>query len=101
MHLRTGLVLARGGGLLKRLVPIVKLGVGGRLGDGRQYMPWISLTDEIGAIRFLLEHEVDGPVNLTAPSPVTNAELTKRLGARAAPPDAAVRAGFRRPRRAR
>jgi uncharacterized protein (TIGR01777 family) len=80
-NLRTGLVLSRGGGLLKRLVPIVKLGVGGRLGDGRQYMPWISLTDEIGAIRFLLEHDVSGPVNLTAPAPVTNAEFTKRLGA--------------------
>ncbi len=81
VHLRTGLVLARGGGLLGRLVPIVKLGIGGRLGNGRQYMPWISLTDEIAAIRFLLEHDVDGPVNLSAPRPVTNAELTKTLGA--------------------
>ncbi len=85
VHLRTGLVLARGGGLLGRLVPIVKLGVGARLGDGRQYMPWISLTDEIAAIRFLLEHTGDetvaGPVNLTAPDPVTNAALTKTLGA--------------------
>jgi uncharacterized protein (TIGR01777 family) len=81
VHLRTGLVLARGGGLLGRLVPIVKLGIGGRLGDGRQYMPWISLTDEIAAIRFVLEHDVAGPVNLAARDPVTNAELTKTLGA--------------------
>ena len=79
-HLRTGLVLAKDGGLLKRLVPIVKAGVGGKLGDGRQFMPWISLTDEIAAIRFLLEHDVAGPVNLTAPTPVRNAEFTQTLG---------------------
>ena len=79
-HLRSGLVLARAGGLLKRLAPIVKLGVGGRLGDGRQYMSWISIRDEIEAIKFLLGHDVAGPVNLTAPTPVTNAEFTKTLG---------------------
>lgn len=79
-HLRTGLVLAKGGGLLKRLVPIVKAGIGGRLGDGKQFMPWISLTDEVAAIRFLLEHDLPGPVNLVGPAPVRNAEFTKTLG---------------------
>jgi uncharacterized protein (TIGR01777 family) len=79
-HLRTGLVLSRSGGLLGRLAPIVKLGVGGRLGSGRQYMPWISLADEIGAIRYVLEHDISGPVNLTGPEPVTNAEFTAALG---------------------
>jgi hypothetical protein len=79
-HLRTGLVLARGGGLLGRLVPIVKAGVGGRLGNGRQFMPWISLADHVAAMRFLLEHDVAGPVNLVGPAPVRNAEFTKTLG---------------------
>lgn len=78
--LRTGLVLAGNGGLLHRLRPIVKAGIGGKLGNGKQYMPWISLTDEVAAIRFLLEHHVAGPVNLTAPEPVTNAEFTRTLG---------------------
>jgi uncharacterized protein len=78
-HLRTGLVLARGG-LLARMTPLFRLGVGGRLGGGRQYWPWISLADEIGAIRFLMERtDLDGPVNLTAPTPVTNREFTEVL----------------------
>lgn len=77
--LRTGIVLARRGGFLKRLVPIVRMGVAGRLGNGRQYLPWITLADEISAIRFLLEHEIRGPVNLTGPSPVTNAEMISTL----------------------
>ncbi|MFN2517457.1 MAG: TIGR01777 family oxidoreductase [Jatrophihabitantaceae bacterium] len=74
-HLRTGLVLSGDGGLLKRLKPIMALGVGGRLGSGRQFMPWISLADEVAAIRFVLEREVSGPVNLTGPVPVRNADL--------------------------
>lgn len=79
VHLRTGLVLAHGG-LLGPLVPLFRLGLGARLGDGRQFMPWISLTDEIAAIRFLVEHEtLAGPVNLCAPEPVTNAEFTRAL----------------------
>jgi uncharacterized protein (TIGR01777 family) len=78
--LRTGLVLGRGG-LLGRLLPLFRLGVGGRLGSGRQYMPWISLRDEVDAIRFLLTSPVSGPVNLTAPDPVTNAEFTAALAA--------------------
>jgi uncharacterized protein (TIGR01777 family) len=79
--LRSGIVLSRGGGALgKQLLPF-KLGIGGRLGRGTQYQSWISLADEIGAIRHVLDDEsVRGPVNLTAPQPVTNAEFTKALG---------------------
>jgi uncharacterized protein (TIGR01777 family) len=78
VRLRTGLVLGRGG-LLKRMAPLFRLGVGGRLGSGEQYWPWISLTDEVDAIRFLLTAPVSGPVNLTGPAPVTNAEFTRAL----------------------
>jgi uncharacterized protein (TIGR01777 family) len=80
VHLRTGLVLTPEAGLLAKLAPLVKLGVGGKLGSGRQYWPWISLTDQVGAIRFLLTAgQVSGPVNLTGPAPVTNAEFTAIL----------------------
>lgn len=78
--LRTGLVLAPSGGLLAKLKPLYQLGLGGRLGDGQQYYPWISLDDEVGGIVFVLEHpEVSGPVNLTGPDPVTNAEFNRAL----------------------
>ena len=80
VNLRSGLVLSRRGGLLARVLPLFRLGLGGRLGSGRQYWPWISLADEVGAIRFLLTEDVHGPVNLTGPEPVTNAEFTRRLG---------------------
>jgi uncharacterized protein (TIGR01777 family) len=76
--LRTGLVLGPGG-LLGRQAPLFRLGLGGPLGSGRQYWPWIALADEIAAIRFLLTRPVSGPVNLTAPAPVTNAEFTRAL----------------------
>jgi uncharacterized protein (TIGR01777 family) len=79
-HIRTGPVLARGGGALGRMLPLFRFGLGGRLGSGRQYWSWIALDDEVGAIRWLLEHEVAGPVNLCAPEPATNAELTRALG---------------------
>jgi hypothetical protein len=79
--LRTGIVLAREGGVLGKLLPLFRLALGGRLGKGTQWMSWISIDDEVGAIRFLLEHDVSGPVNLTAPEPVTNAEFTKVFGA--------------------
>jgi uncharacterized protein (TIGR01777 family) len=78
--LRTGLVLGPGG-LLARLLPLFRLGVGGKLGSGRQYMSWISLRDEVDAIRFLLTAPVSGPVNLTGPEPVTNAAFTEALAA--------------------
>lgn len=79
--LRTGLVLSASGGLLARLVPLFKLGIGGKLGSGQQYQSWISLADEVSAIRHLLGAEqVAGPVNLTGPEPVRNAEFSAELG---------------------
>jgi hypothetical protein len=80
VHLRTGLVLDHGAMLMQVMGTLFRLGLGGRLGDGQQYWPWISLTDEIGAIRHLLTADVSGPVNLTGPEPVTNAEFTAELG---------------------
>jgi hypothetical protein len=80
-HLRTGLVQSEKGGVLGKTLPLYKLGIGGRLGTGKQWWSWISIADEVGAIRFLIEAEVAGPVNLTAPEPVTNLEYTRTLGA--------------------
>lgn len=80
VHLRTGLVLDRAAMLMQVMGIVFRLGLGGRLGDGRQYWPWISLADEVGAIRHLLTADVAGPVNLTGPDPVTNAEFTAELG---------------------
>lgn len=77
---RTGLVLGPKGGLLGRLVPLFSAGVGGRLGSGKQWMSWISLADEVSAIRFLLDHDVAGPVNATGPKPVRNDEFTQVIG---------------------
>lgn len=77
---RTGLVLSPAGGLLGIMRPVFKLGLGGRLGSGEQFWPWVSLDDELGAITFALEHDsVVGPLNATGPSPVTCAEFTRRL----------------------
>jgi len=80
-RLRSGVVLTdKGGALDKQLLPF-KMGLGGRVGSGEQYLSWISLDDEIGAIRHVLATEsIRGPVNLTAPAPVTNAEFTRALG---------------------
>ena len=79
--LRTGIVLSPKGGALKKQLPIFKVGAGGRLGSGRQWQSWISLDDEVGAIRHALEDDsVEGPANGTAPNPVTNADFTKSLG---------------------
>lgn len=78
---RTGLVLSPAGGLFGRSRPLFSLGLGARLGNGRWYMPWISLEDHIRALEFALaEPAVSGPVNLTGPAPVTNAEFTAALG---------------------
>ncbi|MCP3016820.1 TIGR01777 family oxidoreductase [Nocardiopsis dassonvillei] len=80
-HMRTSVVLDRSGGMLGTLLPLYRAGLGGRLGSGRQYMSWIAMRDQIGAVRFLLEHpEITGPVNMCAPEPVTNAEFTRALG---------------------
>lgn len=78
--IRTALVLDRDGGALPRMVSIAKLGALGKLGSGRQWMSWIALDDHVRAVRFLLDHPVSGPVNLSSPGPVTNAEFTKALG---------------------
>jgi uncharacterized protein (TIGR01777 family) len=78
--IRTGIVLSAHGGALKRTLPLFKAFVGGRLGSGRQWWSWISIDDEVASIRWLLDHDIAGPVNLTAPEPVTNAEFTKTLG---------------------
>lgn len=80
-HLRTGLVVGRDAMLMRILGLVFRAGLGGRLGSGRQYWPWISLDDEVGAIRFLLTADVSGPVNLTGPRPVPNAEFVRRLAA--------------------
>lgn len=81
VNIRSGIVLSAAGGALGRQLPFFKLGVGGRLGSGRQYTSWISVDDEVGAIVHALETDaLDGPVNLTAPDPVRNAEFTKALG---------------------
>ncbi|MEO6083191.1 MAG: TIGR01777 family oxidoreductase [Umezawaea sp.] len=81
VKLRTGLVIAPAGGLFGRIKPLFSFFLGSRLGDGTQYMPWISLDDAISAIRFAVEHDsVKGPINVTAPSPVTNAEFTRTVG---------------------
>ncbi len=79
-HVRTGLVLDRKSGGLNKMLPLFRLGLGGRFGNGEQYMSWISLTDEVAAIIWLLENRVHGPVNLTAPQPVTNRVFSKTLG---------------------
>lgn len=81
VSLRTGLVLSPGGGMLGRLRPLFALGLGARLGNGRQYFPWISLEDQVRAMLFAFTHdELVGPVNFTGPAPVTNGEFTSALG---------------------
>jgi len=80
VSLRTGIVLTPAGGALRLMLPPFRLGFGGRLGSGTQWMSWIALDDVLGAIRHVLEtRELDGPVNLVAPSPVTNDEFTRCL----------------------
>ncbi|MCF7864014.1 MAG: TIGR01777 family oxidoreductase, partial [Kiritimatiellales bacterium] len=81
VNIRTGIVLCTKGGALQKMLLPFKLGVGGILGNGKQYMSWISLDDEVKAIRFLIDHgTIGGPVNLVAPHPTTNLEFTKTLG---------------------
>lgn len=79
--LRTGLVLAPEGGFLGRLLPLYRLGLGGPLGDGRQWMPWIHIEDQIELIDFLLRRpDASGPYNACAPNPVRNRDFAKALG---------------------
>jgi len=78
--LRTGIVLSADGGALKQMLPPFRMGLGGKIGSGRQWMSWIDLHDEIGAIRHILTNEsLRGPVNSVSPHPVSNAEFTKTL----------------------
>jgi uncharacterized protein (TIGR01777 family) len=77
---RTGLVLSPQGGALGRMLPLLKLGLAGPLGNGRQWWPWITLDDEIAALEFLLAGDLSGPVNLAAPNPARNRDLTAALG---------------------
>jgi len=80
--LRSGVVLSPKGGMLGRLLPLFRLGIGGRIGTGRQVMSWIGLSEWVAAVRFLLgRDDISGPVNLTTPSPVSNAEFTSALAA--------------------
>ncbi|MEU0633695.1 TIGR01777 family oxidoreductase [Streptomyces sp. NPDC005989] len=81
VHARTGLVVGREGGAWGRLFPLFRAGLGGRLGDGRQYWSFIALHDEVAALRHILDTEsLSGPVNLTGPDPVTNREVTAAMG---------------------
>ena len=79
VFLRTGIVLSKKGGALKKQLPIFKLGLGGKMGKGTQFQSWISIDDEVGAIIHLLTTDTSGPVNLTAPGAVTQAEFAKTL----------------------
>ncbi|MBB2911922.1 hypothetical protein FHS43_003202 [Streptosporangium becharense] len=81
VRLRTGLVLSGRGGMLVKMLPVFRLGLGAPLGSGRQYWSWISIDDWVHAVRHILRNpQMSGPVNLTAPEPVTNAEFTRELG---------------------
>ena len=78
---RTGVILSETGGALEKMLPPFKLGVGGPVAGGRQYVPWIHLDDVVGALLFCLDNSAaSGPVNVTAPEPVTNKELSQALG---------------------
>ena len=77
---RTGVVIAKDGPLIDKVELPFRLGVGGRVGSGRQWVPWISLADEVAALRFLIDTPLEGPVNLVGPTPADNRELTRALG---------------------
>ena len=77
---RTGVVLADGSGALEKMLPFFKLGIAGPVAGGKQYVPWVHLDDVVGALVACLDGELRGPVNVTAPEPVTNKEFSKTLG---------------------
>ncbi len=79
VHPRSGLVMAKGGGAWGRLLPLFRLGLGGRLGNGSQWWSYVTLDDEVRGLRFLIDSDLSGPVNLTAPQPVTNAQMTAAM----------------------
>ncbi len=79
--LRSGVVLSREAGILRKILPMFRLGMGGRLGTGAQWFPWIHIDDEVGLIRHAMAGDaVTGPLNAVAPEPITNAEFTRTLG---------------------
>lgn len=81
VNARFGVILDKNGGALKKMLPPFRLGLGGKIGSGKQWMSWIALDDVVGALKFALVNEtLSGPVNFVAPNPVTNAEFTKTLG---------------------
>jgi uncharacterized protein (TIGR01777 family) len=81
VNARFGIILDANGGALKKMLPPFRMGVGGRIGNGKQWMSWIALDDVVGALNFVLANDtLRGPVNFVAPNPVTNAEFTKTLG---------------------
>ncbi|HEY6246484.1 MAG TPA: TIGR01777 family oxidoreductase [Pyrinomonadaceae bacterium] len=81
VHSRFGIVLDQNGGALAKMLTPFRMGVGGRIGDGKQWMSWIALVDVIKGLKFVIEHNsINGPVNFVAPNPVTNGEFTKFLG---------------------
>lgn len=81
VNTRFGVILSADGGALKKMLPPFRMGVGGRVGSGKQWMSWIALDDVIGGLNFALTNEgLSGPVNFVTPNPVTNAEFTKKLG---------------------
>jgi uncharacterized protein (TIGR01777 family) len=79
-RIRIGVALDRRGGALRRMLPAFRMGAGGKLGDGRQWMSWIHLDDLAALFRFAVTNPVSGPVNAVAPQPVTNADFTRELG---------------------
>jgi len=79
IKLRTGLVLDPTGGALGRMIPLFKFGIGGKLGSGKQWWSWITLHDQVRAMIFLMQSEIEGAVNITSPNPVTNKEFTAAL----------------------
>jgi uncharacterized protein (TIGR01777 family) len=82
VHARFGVALAPHGGALAKLLPLFRIGLGGRLGDGRAWMPWITLRDAVGVLRYCLQNQaIRGAINVVAPNPVTNAEFTRALAA--------------------
>ncbi len=81
VNARFGVILDKEGGALAKMLPPFRMGIGGRIGSGEQWMSWIALDDVVGALEFALANEsIQGPVNFVAPAPVTNAEFTKTLG---------------------
>ncbi len=87
VHLRTGIVLSKGGGALKTMLPAFKLGIAGRLGSGQQYFPWITLADMVSIVRFAITDEtLSGPVNAVSPTGVSNATFTGTLAKVVGPP---------------